>query len=31
LKVPDPIMNKEMDTILGYWNKGLSMLNTMDN
>ena len=30
-KVPDPIMNKEMDTILGYWNKGLSVLNTMDN
>ena len=31
LKMPDSIMNKEMDTILGYWNKGLSVLNTMDN
>jgi len=26
LKMPDSIMNKEMDTILGYWNKGLSVL-----
>ena len=31
LKMPDSIMNKEMDTILGYWNKGLLVLNTMDN
>ncbi len=30
-KVPDPIMSKEMDTILGYWTKGLSVLDTMDN
>ena len=31
LKLPDPAMNREMDTILDYWNKGLSVLNTMDN
>ncbi len=26
LKLPDPVMNKDMDTILDYWNKGLSVL-----
>jgi len=29
LKLPDPAMNREMDTILDYWNKGLSVLKNV--
>jgi hypothetical protein len=26
LKKPDPLMNEEMDTILGYWKRGLALI-----